>query len=113
MFSSCVFPLCSGNREQFVGSGHQTKETRIEADFLWQTALSLRHRRHHTVQRALVGQRGYRTPHPSIQYYFCTNNYNSFKNDNGHGCRESPEQGSLSVVGRVWTWVRTSALQIT
>lgn len=42
MFSPCVFPLRSGNRSRFVGSGHQTKETGIEANFSWQTALSIR-----------------------------------------------------------------------
>lgn len=33
MFSLCVFPLSSGNRERSAGLGHQTKETGIEVIF--------------------------------------------------------------------------------
>lgn len=58
--------------ERFLGSGHQTKETEIEANFLWQVATTPMPRRH-VLQKALVSLFKRIQDTFLFRHYFCAN----------------------------------------
>lgn len=64
--------------ERFLGSGHQTKETEIEANFLWQAATTPRPRRHVLHQASASFYERIQDTFLS-QHYSCTNSYKSLK----------------------------------
>lgn len=92
MFRSLLFFLCTVlPAERFLGSGQQTKETEIEADFLWQAATILWPE---TVQKALVWRiRDTFLFHPC----FSTNSYKSSKPGKENGKSTTIPSSSLGL----------------
>lgn len=92
MFRSLLFFLCTMlPAERFLGSGQQTKETEIEADFSWQAATILWPE---TVQKALVRRiRDTFLFHPC----FSTNSYKSSKPGKENGTSTTIPSPSLGL----------------
>lgn len=114
MFSPRVFPPLLREQKVICWVRSPDKRNRNRSYFLMANSLELLALTSHgTKGLGRAPRRGYWTPPPLHSISLCTDSYNSFRSDNGHGPGESTEQGSHGMVERVWTWVSTSALQVT